>query len=30
MRFDINRQPAEAVGLKMSSKLLKLADNPQQ
>ena len=29
MRFDINRRAAESAGLKISSKLLKLADNPQ-
>jgi hypothetical protein len=29
MRFDINREAAEKVHLKISSKLLKLADNPQ-
>ena len=29
MRFDINRSPAEASGLKISSKLLKLADHLQ-
>jgi hypothetical protein len=27
MRFDINREAAEKAGLKISSKLLKLADN---
>jgi hypothetical protein len=29
MRFDINREAAEKVHLKINSKLLKLADNPQ-
>lgn len=29
MRFDINREAAERVHLKISSQLLKLADNPQ-